>query len=831
MSGEKLKKIKIFLALAALLLAGLGLWGCGGDQEPAGSNPDPSAESAAPAPSSDSRGAPQEESKPAAIPAHSGERNYFEYDSSFRIALVTPSDHQGEESLSGVRTVIERYGSVEDGGLIKHLVFPDNFIVRLEQTIDLIASAADDPEVKVVVVIEGVPGTAEAFAKMRAKRQDLILLVAESHEDVATIAETADLVVNSDFISRGYLMAWSAREMGAKSLVHVSFPRHMVDQSLARRRAIMEVAAGDLGLEFYTVTVPDPADDAGVAAAREHIAESFPAWLESYGADTAFVTTSDGLAPVIIQGVVEHGGYFVEADESSPTLGYPEVLGVDPTPMGSDWPKLLEALSEAAVAKGAGGRLGTWTASLHYAHLTSLVEIGRLAATGAGSVHDDALLARLYADSSPTAPWKMETYADAAFELIHNVRLAYQDTYVLGRGYLGADKVEIDPKYKAIAMFGGEAQSPPFHIAIVTGDSSQGEDDLLGAEETVRRYGAAKDGGLIRHLQYSDLGLDHPEMIVGLLESLLADPLLKVVVVNQAGPGTSEGFRRIKAAKPHILCLAGEFHEDVAEIASSADLILGSDFITRGYIIPWAAKEMGADTLVHVSFARHMRNDAIALRAKIMEAAAGDLGMRFAHEVVPDPVNGLDAAVDFVNDSYPGWLEKYGTKAAFFITNDAQTVPLIRQVARLGGYFVTADIPSTLLGYPDAFDLDLMNKLGDWKGIQDIIEEAVIEAGGAGRMGVWTVPMGYATSEGLVEFGKLLAEGAVQIADMDSFLASMGRRFPGIGWNGSFLNDFVSGKPLRNFFLIYQDVYVFGKGYIHTTQVPIPDKYYEIRLD
>jgi hypothetical protein len=151
-------------------------------------------------------------------------------------------------------------------------------------------------------------------------------------------------------------------------------------------------------------------------------------------------------------------------------------------------------------------------------------------------------------------------------------------------------------------------------------------------------------------------------------------------------------------------------------------------------------------------------------------------------------------------------------------------------MAASSGYFVAADIPSTLLGYPGAFNLDLTPLLGRWGEIAEVVESAVIEAGGGGRMGAWVYPLGYIQSAGLAEFGRLLAEGTATLDDTGALLESLGALSPGAKWNGSYLNDLVTGKPLRNYFLVYQDLYVFGRGYINTTGVSIPDEYYFITL-
>jgi hypothetical protein len=45
---------------------------------------------------------------------------------------------------------------------------------------------------------------------------------------------------------------------------------------LSRRRAIMEEACKDLGLQFVFETVPDPVSDVGVAGACQAILEKVP---------------------------------------------------------------------------------------------------------------------------------------------------------------------------------------------------------------------------------------------------------------------------------------------------------------------------------------------------------------------------------------------------------------------------------------------------------------------------------------------------------------------------------------------------------------------------
>ena len=154
--------------------------------------------------------------------------------------------------------LIKEYGSVKNGGMIQHMTYPDDFMSQQETFISNVVSMADDPKMKAIIVNQAIPGTAEAFKRVHSKRPDIYCLAGEAHEDPLVIAGAADFVASNDFVSRGYTIIWAAKQMGAKTFVHISFPRHMSYESMGRRRSIMEAACKDLGLKFAFETAPDP---------------------------------------------------------------------------------------------------------------------------------------------------------------------------------------------------------------------------------------------------------------------------------------------------------------------------------------------------------------------------------------------------------------------------------------------------------------------------------------------------------------------------------------------------------------------------------------------
>jgi hypothetical protein len=266
-------------------------------------------------------------------------------------------------------------------------------------------------------------------------------------------------------------------------------------------------------------------------------------------------------------------------------------------------------------------------------------------------------------------------------------------------------------------------------------------------------------------------------------------------------------------------------------IQKAANLVVDNDNVSRGYTIPWAAHQMGARTLVHISFPRHMSYETLGRRRAIMEAACKDLGMRFVFESSPDPTSdvGVAGAQQFILEKVPQWLRKYGPngeKVAMFCTNDAQTEPLLKQLlASRNGLFVEADFGSPLMGYPGALGLDLSAERGNFPAIMARIEQKLAARGAGGRFGTWPFSTGFAVTAGLGELGKRVVEGKAKLNDQKDLLECLGKYTPGARWNSTSYTDLSTGIRSANQRLVYLDTYVFGRGYLGTTRVEIPRRF------
>ena len=370
--------------------------------------------------------------------------------------------------------------------------------------------------------------------------------------------------------------------------------------------------------------------------------------------------------------------------------------------------------------------------------------------------------------------------------------------------------------------------APAYRIGIVTGSVSQSEDDRRGAEAFQAEYGE----DMVKLAIYPDNFTEETETTIQTIVNLSADPLMKAIIVNQSVPGVTEAFRKIKERRPDIICIAGESHEDLPEIGSAADLVCNNDFVSRGYLIIRTAHELGCDTFVHISFPRHMSYETMSRRVAIMKAACEEFGMKFVLETAPDPTSdvGVSGAQAYILEQVPAWAEKYGQKAAYFCTNDAHTEPLLKRLLECGGYFIEADLPSPLMGYPGALGLDLSQEAGDFDKILAKVESAIVEKGGADHFGTWAYSYGYTLSAGLALHAKNVIDGKSELLDMDDVAAALQVYSPKAAWNGAGYTNATTGVKSENVFLIYQDTYIMGDPghFMGNADVEIPEKYFTI---
>ena len=296
----------------------------------------------------------------------------------FKIGVVTGTVSQGEEEFRAGEKMVAKYGD-----MIKHVTYPDNFSKEQETTISQIASLAADESVKAIVMVQAVPGAAAAMDKVRETRPDMLFILGAPHEDPEVVAPRADIILELDQLKRGESVMQIAKDMGAETFVHYSFPRHMSYELLAARRDVLKATAEKIGIEFIEVDAPDPTSDAGVPGAQQFILEDVPRQIEKYGKDTAFFSTNCAMMEPIIKQTLDFGGIFPEQCCPSPYHAYPGALGIAiPADKAGDLDFLSTQIAEKVAEKGGTGRFGTWNKPANVAMSEAGVEYSMAFAKG-----------------------------------------------------------------------------------------------------------------------------------------------------------------------------------------------------------------------------------------------------------------------------------------------------------------------------------------------------------------------------------------------------------------------------------------------------------------
>ena len=366
-------------------------------------------------------------------------------------------------------------------------------------------------------------------------------------------------------------------------------------------------------------------------------------------------------------------------------------------------------------------------------------------------------------------------------------------------------------------------------IAILTGTTSQGEEEFRAAERAQKA-----DPEHIVTDTYPDNFMAETETTISKLIAFASDPDVKAIVMCQAVPGAKAAFDKIRAmGRDDMLLVAGVPQEDPAVITAAADFVLYTDEPKQGDTIMETCAKWGVDVFVHYSFPRHLAYETMSRRIAVMKAACEEFGMKFEMETAPDPTSdvGVAGAQAYILEKVPEWASKYGEKAAYFCTNDAHTEPLLKQLLEYGGYFIEADLPSPLMGYPGALGIDLTAEAGDFQKILAKVEAAICEKGGAGRFGTWAYSYGYVTSAGLAQHAMNVIKGESELADIDDIAKAYHQFSPDASWNGSNYTNATTGVKADNTFLVYQDTYIMGDPgwFMHATEVEVPEKYFTVK--
>jgi len=329
--------------------------------------------------------------------------------SKYKIGIVTGTVSQGEEEYQAAQQILDEYGSDK----IVTATYPDNFSTETEATIAQVVGLASDKDVKAIVFVQAVPGTAAAIDKVRETRPDMLFICGVVAEDPATVASKADICLLVDEISMGRSVIEQAVKQGAKTFVHISFARHLSYATIAARRELFVKNCEELGIEYVEATAPDPTGDAGVSGAQQWIIENIPEYVKQYGKDTAFFSTNCSMQEPLIRTIAQENAIFPQQCCPSPYHGYPAAMGIDVAGHEGDVDYMLNSITSKVAEYGNTGRMSTWNVAVNMLMVKSSVKYAIEYCEGRtnGTV-DEEVLFKIFNEEAGGQEVKVSNYVD-----------------------------------------------------------------------------------------------------------------------------------------------------------------------------------------------------------------------------------------------------------------------------------------------------------------------------------------------------------------------------------------------------------------------------------
>lgn len=333
----------------------------------------------------------------------------------YKIAILTGTTSQGEEEFRAA----ERAKAADPDHIITD-TYPDSFMAEMETTVSKIVAFGSDPDVKAIVMCQGVPGAKAGFDRLKEMgRDDILTIVGTPQEDPAVISAASDIVMYADEIKQGDTIMEKCAEWGIDVFMHYSFPRHMAMETIVGRYNILKANAEALGIEFVDVTAPDPTGEAGTSGAQQFVLEDVPQQAAKYpDKKVAFFTTNCSMQPAMQAAILDlDNAYYPLPCCPSPYHGFPATLGLE-LELGDD-EAALKAIAEKLAEHDAVGRFSTWPTPVAMSIIEIGVEYGKGWALGEITDRNNAdILMELFNESVPGA--KIENYTNAEGTTLNN---------------------------------------------------------------------------------------------------------------------------------------------------------------------------------------------------------------------------------------------------------------------------------------------------------------------------------------------------------------------------------------------------------------------------
>ena len=277
----------------------------------------------------------------------------------------------------------------------------------------------------------------------------------------------------------------------------------------------------------------------------------------------------------------------------------------------------------------------------------------------------------------------------------------------------------------------------PGKIAVITSTTSISGDAFRSAQGLLEKYGPDK----IIHYIWPDNFMDEQKQTLDTLIALASDKDIKVLILNQALPGSNAAVEKLKETRDDIFIVYCTIHESPAESARHANLILTSDELGMGQAMVKQAKKQGAKTFVHYSFPRHLSQPDLSASHDIIQEECEKEGILFVGATALDHTGaaGVTGARQFILDDVPKLVAKYGEDTAFYSSACPLQKPLIKSVVDCHAIYPQPCCPSPFHGFPEALGIETDDNQDDLSYVINEASRIAADKNMTDRLSTWPV--------------------------------------------------------------------------------------------
>lgn len=229
-----------------------------------------------------------------------------------KVAILTAPESQYPEDYKAAKEIAALYPET-----IELFEYPDSRVLKPGDPaiMEISREIAENEEFGAIIYARATQFTNEAIGAAKAINPGIVTLAIEPEQDVAKVAERADLVLCANWEKYCADIIKAAKKLGAEYFVYYSFKRHSSNNPLySQIKGYLADGCKNNSIDFVYESSHDPNYTGGVEKANEFARASYDALVDSEtisGTNVVLFTTDSSIQNTLIDVANEKGLIFI----------------------------------------------------------------------------------------------------------------------------------------------------------------------------------------------------------------------------------------------------------------------------------------------------------------------------------------------------------------------------------------------------------------------------------------------------------------------------------------------------------------------------------------